>query len=315
MFTKTPFAPGTEGVWLNLPAEVYHRAPGVSQSTLKEFGEYASPLHYKARKKKVATADMEFGTICHTAVLEPGNLDKAYYIQPEKYPAVIKGKKGEPDSTIAKDWHNGADWCKDWVREHDDRPIIDKEREADIPIIVKRVSALPEFGSALKHGQREVSFFKLDEATGLLLKCRVDVWAVQSDGDYDGVKWIFDLKKVQSGGASREEFSRSIADFGYHIQAASYMHITGAAHFVFVPFDDAEPFDACQWEIEQADLDAGAFEYRRLLNEFAVCLKSDLWTGYRGGIDKIGLPAYAKKKSTQAQHDAWLAQVAAGGAL
>lgn len=311
MFTQTPFVPGTEGVWLNLPAEVYHRSPGVSQSTLKEFGEYATPLHYKARKRKVPTEDMEFGTICHTAVLEPGKLAEAYYLEPEVYPALVKGKKGEPDSTIAKKWSNNADWCKDWNREHDDRPIIDKLREADIPHIVKRVSALTEFGSALKHGQREVSFFKRDEITGLLLKCRTDVFV----RDADGADWIFDLKKVQSGGASREEFSKSIADFGYHIQAASYMQITGSAHFVFVPFDDAEPFDACQWEVEQADLDAGAFEYRRLLNEFAVCTKNDTWTGYRGGIDKIGLPAYAKKKLTQAQHDAWVAQVAAGGAL
>ncbi|MGN6644749.1 MAG: hypothetical protein ACTHKU_17300, partial [Verrucomicrobiota bacterium] len=99
MFTKTPFTPNTEGAWLNLPAETYHAAPGVSQSFLKEFDAAATPLHFTVRKRKTATAYMEFGTICHCAVLEPDKLKDAYYIQPETYPAKVK------DATVQKPWH------------------------------------------------------------------------------------------------------------------------------------------------------------------------------------------------------------------
>lgn len=301
-FSRTPFVPATEGVWLDLPAEVYRNAPGVSQTLLKDFGEHATPLHFRSGKPKKVTEDMEFGTICHTAILEPGNLASAYYIQPDEYPAVVKKQD------VMKPWHGWADFCKDWIKDHSARPIIDKEKEARIPKIVKRVSELPECGSALQHGKREVSWFKRDEVTGLLCKCRTDLIA----DDRNGLRWIFDLKKVQVGCASGEEFAADAYARGYHIQAASYLKITGADRFVFVAFDDNEPFDAAQWQLGPEDMEAGAFEYRRLLDAYAECVKSDKWPGYKPGINALKFPAYAKKKLTSAQHEAWALKVAMG---
>jgi exodeoxyribonuclease VIII len=281
--TLTQFEPNTEGVWLDLPAEVYHKAPGVSQSRLKEFDEHATPLHYKNRKPKLPTPDMEFGTICHTAVLEPDNMPRAYYLQPETYPDE-KGK--------LKPWHGGSTWCKNWLATHADRPVIDKEAELRIAQAAKRVIALPEFGAALRAGQREVSCFKKDAATGLLCKCRLDCMATTEDG----VTWIFDMKKVQSGEADHDNFQKTALDRGYHIQAASYLQLTGASRFVFVPFDDDVPFDAAQWELDEDVLKLGAVEYRRILNAFAECVYNDEWPGYAPGIAKIVLPRWAKKR-------------------
>jgi hypothetical protein len=304
IFTQTPFKPGTEGVWLDLPSDVYRNAPGVSQSMLKDFGDHASPLHFRASKPKEATEDMEFGTICHTAILEPGNLPSAYYIRPDQYPSENKKTK----QTEMKKWSGNSDWCKDWLKEHNGRPVITKRDEAKIPKIVERVKSLDECGSALRFGKREVSWFKRDEITGLLCKCRTDLIADTTNG----VRFIFDLKKVQSGAATHEAFSKHAHDLGYHIQAASYLRITGADRFVFVPFDDDEPFDACEFEPTAEMLDSGAYEYRRILDAYAKCVKEDRWPGYATGIQPLKLPVYAQKKLTQEQYEVWALKVAMG---
>lgn len=276
------FAPNAEGVWYDLTSEVYHKAQGISQSRLKEFDEFATPLHYLARRPKSPTEDMEFGTICHTAILEPELLPRAYHLRPETYPA--DGKKGE---TVQKPWNGNSNWCDAWLQAHADRPVIRKPAEDKISRIVARVNRLPEFSTALKYGRREVSHFKIDHHTGLLCKCRVDVLAKEQG---EGETWIFDLKKVQSGCADFESFRDDALDRGYHIQAASYLRITGAQHFVFVPFDDDEPFDACQWEPDEEFLRLGLVEYRRILNAFAECVKADSWPGYAQGIHPLTLP-------------------------
>jgi len=281
------FTPNTEGIFFGLSAEDYHSAPGVSQSMLKEFGSYPTPLHFKARKPKEPTEDMEFGTICHTAILEPKKLPDAYWLRPDTYPAETS--KG----TVGKKWNGNSDWCQKWLEDHSNRPIIKRDKLKLFPRIIDRVMGLTAFATALSFGQREVSHFAKDPVTGLLLKCRPDLMATAIDGE----TWIFDLKKVQSGGASPTEFQKSIIDYGYHIQAAAYLQITGASRFVFVLFDDDEPFDAAEYEPDEEMLEFGRLEFRRLLNAYAFCVESDQWPGYADGIQKIGLPGRVKKKA------------------
>lgn len=280
------FVPETEGEWLDLPMEVYRAAPGVSQSTLKEFGNSATALHFKTAKPKVQTKYMKLGEVGHIAALESDRLKEAYYLRPDTYPAVVKGV------TVNKDWHNGADWCADWMKKHSDRPVLTAEEEAKLPKIVAGLAKLEEFSSALANGQKEVSFFKRDSETGLLLKARCDLVATDSDG----FSWIWDLKKCQVGGATHAEFSKSCFDYGYHIQCAAYRYITGASRFVFVPFDDAEPFDAAQFEPDSDMISAGWKEYRRLLNAYAACVTSGEWNGYSHEIAPLMLPGWVKRK-------------------
>lgn len=302
----TNFAPNTQGIFPGLPHDVYRKAPGTSQSMLKDFDSHATPLHFKNAEPKKPTEDMEFGTICHTAVLEPKQLPVAYYLQHESYP---DGAIYPSDDGKLKPWHGGSSWCKAWEKDHSDRPVIDREKEDRIPKIVERVSLLEPFRFALEKGQREVSFFKQDEETGLLLKARADVFVLTVGGE----KWIFDLKKVQAGAASEEEFGKHALDLGYHIQAASYMAITGAVKFIFVVFDDAKPFDAIQYEPDQEMLDFGRMEWRRILERYAACVKSDSWPGYASGINKLSAPPWARKQIAEGQKKAmaaWAMKVA-----
>jgi len=276
-----------EGIHLNLTEKEYRDDPAISQSQLKAFGEAATPLHYQAALKaggKKQTDDMAFGTVCHAAVLTPERFADSYYLQPEEYEAEVRGKK------VMKPWHGGADACKDWLACHADKPVMTGDDLIRVSKIRERLLKLQPFASALEHGQKEVAFFKRDEETGLMLKCRVDLIATANDG----TTMLWDLKKVQSGEATHDAFSKQCLNFGYGIQAASYLNITGASRFIFVPFDDDNPFDAIQYEPDSEMLAHGYREWRRLLNAYALCLASDEWPGYSPSINPLKLPGFVK---------------------
>lgn len=280
----TPFVPNTEGVFLGLPAAEYHAAPGVSNSTLKRFMEAATPRHFKLAPPREPSAEMEFGTVAHTAILETDKFAGVFYKRPDTYPST----RGE------KPWHGGAEWCREWLSQHRDLPILTSHQAAKIPRIQSAVRACTQFADALESrgAATEVSFFKRDPWTGLLLKCRADLCALDSQG----FTWLFDPKSVQPGGATDEAFTDQALKLGYHCQAASYLYITGASRFVFVAFETDEPFDACQWEPDENMLKLGFHEWRAALDRYALCVQDDNWPGYQPGINKMTLPRWAQKK-------------------
>lgn len=273
-----------EGEYVGIPESEYRKSEGVSQSELKEFGNAASPLHYRSQKPKEATSDMEFGSVCHFAILQPELLSSSIYLRPETYPAKDK-KTGAVEQ---KDWHGASDWCKDWIENHSDKPVLKTQDLERVQKIARRIHYIPEVASALKNGQKEVCHVKRDMETGLLLKCRVDLQAV----DKEGKIWLFDFKKVQSGCATEREFGKACMDYGYFIQASYYLNITGADRFVFVPFDDDEPFDARLFEPGPDELNYGYRKWRSLLDAYAKCKKEDLWPGYPSGIKTLNGPKW-----------------------
>lgn len=275
-----------EGSYSNVPEPIYRAADAVSQSELKEFGNAASPLHFKARKPKEPTPDMEFGVVSHTAILQPELLASSYYERPDEY--LHKEKNGE---VTKKKWNGNADVCKKWLEERTDLPILTSEKVKAVTKIAERIRFIPEVSAALKTGQKELSHIKRDLETGLLLKCRVDLQAVDADGKI----WIFDFKKVQSGCATEREFAKSCANYGYFIQASYYLNITGADRFIFVPFDDDEPYDACLFEPGPDELSLGYRQWRKLLNDYAKCKKEDLWPGYPSGIRNLNMPKWMEE--------------------
>lgn len=308
---NTDFQPGVEGVYYDLPSDVYHKAPGVSQSTLKAFDEAGSPLHYKKVPRKPSSADQAFGTLTHAAVLEPQSFPNLFHVQPVKYEVEVmkcpncgkvsdsaKCRKCNTDrvkSTIEKEWSGNAEWCHDWLEEHKGRLVIDNDTHYRVKAAADAlIHNTGIFSKALasKHARREVSYFKRDEETGLLLKGRVDLEVT----DQNGHLILFDPKKVEVGGGSEEAFQKQVANWGYHIQHACYMAITGAAEMYFVPFDDDFPFQANIWSLRPEWRELGGLEYRRILRAFAKCHKADVWPGYHQDGRELPMPGYLKKR-------------------
>ena len=53
--------------------------------------------------------------------------------------------------------------------------------------------------------------------------------------------YIMDLKTTKN--ASAREFNRSIYNFKYHLQAAIYMHLSGAKDFYWIAVESAQPYN------------------------------------------------------------------------
>lgn len=289
----TQFTPNTEGVFYDLPETVYRAAPGISYSELKQFDEEATPAHFvDARKKKrTVTPDMEFGTILHTAVLQPELLSEAYVIEPATYPA-----KGKGDAVETKPWTYQANYCKEWRDKQNGKPILDEEKAATIAPIVAAVMNQPQFRDILINGKKEVSFFKRDFESGLMLKCRVDVIAV----DGNNFTWLGDLKKVQRGEARQDRFAVTMIDRYYDVQAASYMDIAGASNFVFCAIEDSSPYE-CQTHLVTNEMrGVGYKRWRDILSKYAACVTQAQWPGYSRKLNPIYPPAWAVKKYLEA---------------
>lgn len=269
-----------------MPASDYHALPYVSQSLLKDFADRATPAHFKARKPKEPTDAMQLGTVLHSLILEPANA-AAYHLRPGEYPDAKK----DGDKPVMKPWHGAAAWCKDWLKRHIDRPVITAEEQASLLAMRESVLSLPVFAGLIEIGTPELSWFRRDGETSLVLKCRTDLIAT----DATEVTWICDLKKVRRGGASETEFAKTCVEFGYHIQAAFYLDLTGASRFVFCAVEDEPPYAANLIELDAEAVALGRSTYRRALQAYAACVASGEWPGYAPGIKRVNLPAWAYK--------------------
>lgn len=259
-----------------LPAEQYHADRGsVSQSGLKRFAQ--SPAHYRAYLDGLTETDTAakfIGTAVHAAALEPEAFAEQYIVAPSKY------KTGN------------AAGLKAWKEEQDPRLIVLLERDAEN--VYRMRDALHRHswvGPQLRDAQCEYSVIADDPETGT--RCRVRFDMLTGDG------LILDLKKCQD--ARDDALRRSIFNYGYHVQNAFYMDVPswlgdGPAGFCFVFIEEKPPHAISVRFLDPEDVERGRMEYRRLLNDFAECVKADHWPAYPEDPRMIALSGWARNQ-------------------
>ena len=249
-----------------LSNEDYHAADGISKSGLDLI--LRSPAHYRFSEKREATRAMEIGTALHCAILEPDRFTADYMLLREVTDRRASAYK---------------ECCKVWSVER-----VLTGTEAD------RVAGMQESARSNPHmagylsapGRYELSVFATDPETGVLVKCRFDKLLD------DGVG--FDLKKTQD----IREFAKSVANYGYHMQAAFYMDVyqwaTGQTlqSFVFAAVEEMLPHASAPFVLDEEALDIGRMLYRKALNEYADCLHKDEWPGIACEQQTIQLPSW-----------------------
>jgi exodeoxyribonuclease VIII len=202
----------------------YHADPAISASQLKEISK--SPFHYwkryvdPDRSPSEPTAAMRLGSLVHCAVLEPKELLQRYAVGPDR-----RTKEGK--ATAEKMLADGIE------------PVSASDFEQALSMAAA-VHSHSTAGLLLgMSGQAEQSFWWDDIATRLRCKCRPD-W-------FDG-ELIVDLKTCQD--ASPAGFGKSVANFGYQIQAAHYLAGTLAKRFIFVAVEKTYPFAVGVYELD-----------------------------------------------------------------
>lgn len=259
----------------------YHKGPGLSHSGVKRL--LRSPWHYLAPTMPHAAPDpepsaaMRAGTWCHCATLEPGEWVKRYVVGPEV------------GSKSAKVW-------KDFEAANPDRECLTPVQAKVAQGQAHALRSHPILKDLFVRGKAEVSIYWEDPATGVLCKARPD-WVHQCGTKDHPAVILVDVKT--SSDASPEGFTKSIANFGYHLQADwycwGYELATGVrpAAMVFGVVESDFPYATAAYVIDDDALLIARQRNRHALDLYAKCKQAGEWPGYSRDLQTISLPRWA----------------------
>jgi exodeoxyribonuclease VIII len=258
----------------SLPFDQYLQLPGWSNTALGQI--LRSPAHYLAylKEDRTPTPAMLFGTLLHTAVLEPDSFDDRYGVLPpgDGRTAAVKAARAA------------------WLEEH---PGI-------IPISAEDGYAAAHMGAnirgheRLRHlfdgGQREVTMQWQDPISGMQCKGRADLWN-------PALGIILDLKTTTD--ASPQEFGRSAGRYGYFRQAAMYTDGMYAAaglmdkpKFLFAAVEKTPPFAVQVYMLHEDALIAGRDAYLAALDTAKRCEQTGEWPAYPVDVQVLTIPKF-----------------------
>lgn len=250
------------GLYPGVDFEDYLRWPLLSQSVLKHGRE--SMAHLKAaidgaRTVKI-TDDMTLGSALHTAFLEPELAARRI--------AVWEGER-----RAGKAWD---EFCMENVG----RYKLTLNMHERLIGMVRSLRAHPVVREWL--GKIEATEMSgIGTIRDVPIKGRCD--AVTPDP-------LVDLKKVSCG--DLHAITRTILDFGYHLQGYIYRRIFDRERFMLITVEDAPPYDVVACEMSPAMLREGEREVLRLLDQYRWCRDRNEWPGRSNEIVQIELPEW-----------------------
>ena len=184
---------GSKGV--DIPNDVYHRLPGISGSNLSLLAESNRHLDNKELFNLGESDALTFGSLVHTMVLEPHDVENNYCVMPSYDGRTTKGKEAK----------------KQFISENEGKIVIDKEDFQNADNMTRNVNAI--CGDVIEQAIKERSLFV--EIDGLVLKSRLDA-------DIEDVGDDYDLKTITLGTKEFSDFTLEchIKKLGYHRSAA-----------------------------------------------------------------------------------------------
>lgn len=266
-------APHPLGIFDGVSNADYHADPAVSKSGLDRIAQ--SPAHYRAylAEGNKETPALQFGRITHRYILEAVPLA----VVPESINRRTKDGKAEHEA---------------FLRENAGREIVTAEEHETLQAMRESVYTHQAAAALLTNapGGPEVSAWWLDAHTGEPCRCRPD-W-LRADGV------IIDLKTTED--ASPGGFSRSVAKYRYHVQAAFYLDgiraITGQEHqFAFLAAEKTPPYAVGVYVLDYEAVEVGRIAYLRNLETLADCKIRNHWPAYSPKVETLTLPAWALK--------------------
>jgi exodeoxyribonuclease VIII len=266
-------------VVLGLSNEAYHAGPGLARSTL--WTMYAkTPAHTRLIAEKESTAAMDVGSALDVAVLDPANFE----LRVMRGPADRRGNK----------------WT-DAVAEaaNTKRIVLPEQDYANVELMREIALAHPTIGPIVSRqdGVRGASAYVKDKH-GTLLKARPDLWVPK-------VGLMVDLKTSRD--ASLRGFSRSIADYGYHVQEQWYRSVWTAAGggevqaFLFFVVETTDPFQIAVYEIAERAREKADDIIRQTMQVYRACVETGFWPGYPDEVVEIDLPSWAYRNDGEVE--------------
>nr|WP_153879983.1 RecE family exodeoxyribonuclease [Citrobacter freundii] len=298
------------GRYEGLPNEVYHAANGISSTQVKDARVslmYFHGRHIAKTIRRETSEALTFGTLVHALALEPECFDAEFAVFPgvpdgaftntDSLKAFIrehnegKDKSEQLKPTGTKDVLSAAiravkpdaifadEFEQQWNEANQDKIILSERQLAHAKAIQQALFNHPSAGQLLQHPNRanEVSYFGMDEDTGLEVRVRPDL-----EIDMSGVRIGVDLKTISLGKVKqdflRAKLHREIIERDYHLSAGMYCDVADFNQFfwIFVNKDEGYHWVAI---IEASDelLELGRMEYRKAMNAISNALDTNVW--------------------------------------
>ena len=168
------------------------------------------------------------------------------------------------------------------------KDIITQEQFEQIDAMRTAAYATP-FVSKLLSGEKELSYWGVDEETGLTIKARPDCTT-----EWNGKNILIDYKTCAD--AENIKFCRDSIKYGYDMQLAYYRDIlqqnTGKDYMVVIIAQEKEaPYVTNVFQLSENYLSNGEQLYKEMLKVYKECLETDNWYGYmKDGISILGQP-------------------------
>lgn len=250
----------------------YFAVEAASNSGLKMVNK--SPAHFMFAKNNPEdpTPDMILGSAAHKFILERNDALKVYASLPEGLDRRTKEGKATYEA---------------FLKDNAGKTILTAEQMGLAESMAQALRNHPVASRLVRGGQRELATFWTDPETGVLCKCKPDI--LREDG------FIVDVKTTQD--ASPEGFSRAVAKFRYHVQAAWYLwgveQFAQVDSFVFIAIEKKAPHAIGVYSLDLGSLEKGRELMRSDLAKYAECVKSGVWPSYPEQIKTLSIPAWA----------------------
>lgn len=258
----------------DLPDTEYHadRTALSSSGARKILTQTPAHFRWEMDNPRPYTPAFEIGHAAHTLTLGAGS--DIVIVEADSWRA--KAAREERDQALAEG----------------KTPLLAKEAE-QVNAMHAAITAHPTAGPlfAREDGIAECSIFW--EADGVDCKARPD-WALPGDEPI-----LVDYKTT--GDASPEAFRRSLANFGYHMQAEWYADAWEAAYgqrpeFVFVAQEKTPPYAVAVYQVDALALEIAAAQNTRARHIYAECQATGTWPAYSTAPTILTLPAWAESK-------------------
>lgn len=298
------------GRYEGLPNEVYHAANGISSTQVKD--ARVSLMYYHGRHitktiRRESSDALTFGSLAHTMALEPEKLDEEFAVfpgvpaeaftttdslkafirdynvdKPKSEQLKLTGKKEDlqeairavnPSAIFADEFE------QQWRESVAGKTILTTEQLELATAIQQSLFSNSDAHSLLCNPgrQSEVSYFGIDEETGLEIRVRPDIELRTPTENI-----CADLKTVSIGNVRqdriKERLHREIIERDYHLSAAMYCDVAGLDSFSWI-FVNKEP--GYHWvavvQASETELELGRQEYRRVLRQMNEAMENDVW--------------------------------------
>lgn len=279
----------------DLPNDVYHACNGISSTKLKVAMSSLMKFDAKYVSKTIPEQEQkdyfDLGKLFHTMTLEPHLVDIEYFREPEslkaptapqreKYDAWVKlgypEKKDNPKAYPTELMFKVCEAEDDMIKDAAGRCIVSNENWLKAEAMANAVRDDADSGRLVKapNLRCETSYFKRDEETGLIIKCR-------PDAELGAI--VADLKSISLRSEPDEEhlinkLRWEVIQRGYHVSAAMYLDITGKSQFIWIFTGTQEGY---HWNapVMASDniLNEGREKYRYYLSMIALGYETGEW--------------------------------------